>query len=117
MRSLLLLLIVVAGGWLGYVGWSADAPTYSAPSDRAPDELSGDVPAGYVVRRFSVEGMCCEGCPKKLFHRLEAMEGVNEAAADLETASVSVVVAESVPVESIVAVLASEPKYTVRALP
>lgn len=117
MRTLLLLLILAAGAWLGYVGFTAEPPTYSPPPERAPDQLSGAVPAGSVVRRFSVEGMCCESCPNKLFGKLEALAGVSEAAVDFDSATAQVVVAREVPVESIVAVLAAEPKYTVRALP
>lgn len=122
MRPLLLLLILAAGAWLAYVGFSADEPTYVSPTvraahERAPDRLSGEVPAGYVVRSFSVEGMCCEGCPKKLFGKLEALVGVNEAAVNLDAATAQVVVKADLPVESLVEVLAADPKYTVTALP
>ena len=76
--------------------WRAEPPTYSAPEIEpdppalVPHTLSGNVPAGRVVRTFDIEGICCNGCPGKLFVKLDQLEGVEEAAVDpvLKQASV-----------------------------
>lgn len=117
MRFLPLILLLVAGVWLGYVGLRAAPPSFSVPDERVPAHLSGEIPVGYLVRRFTIDGMCCEGCPKKLFAQVEALAGVREAAIDFEASTAEVVVSETVPVDAILAVLGAEPKYTVRALP
>ena len=65
-------LLATIGIVLGVIAVRAEAPTYQAPDptlepERAPLELSGDVPEGCRVEHFDVEGMCCEGCAGKLY--------------------------------------------------
>ncbi len=82
-----LLVLAAAGLVLGWIAWRAQEPTWSAQPvevlpDTVPAALSGEVPAGCVVRRFEVEGICCAGCPKKLYAHLAQVEGVREVAVD-----------------------------------
>lgn len=116
MKYLSLLLLAAAGLWLGSVALHAKAPTYFAPATEVPVELSGAVPDGCVVRRFEVEGMCCQTCPKKLYAALAAVDGVRESAIDFDERTVSAVVDAGTPVESLLAVLNTD-KYSARVLP
>lgn len=116
MKHLPLLLVILAGVWLGYVGLRAHSPAYEAPELGVPTRLSGEVPAGYLVRSFAVEGMCCESCTGKLHGALAALEGVEEAAVDFDAGMASAVVAASVPLERVLAALNVE-KYRARPLP
>jgi copper chaperone CopZ len=108
--------LVAAGLWLGSVALRSKEPTYSAPPAGAPAQLSSEVPDGCLVRRFAVEGMCCETCPKKLHAALAAVEGVREAAIDFDAKQASAVVDAGTPVERLLGALTSE-KYSARALP
>jgi copper chaperone CopZ len=117
MRSLFLLLFLAAGGWLGWVGLRAKPPSYVAPLARAPVSLPAVLPPGEAVRRFAVEGMCCDGCALKLHGRLAAVSGVSAAAIDLGSATASVSARPTVPMDALLAALRAEPKYSVRELP
>ncbi len=79
-------LLVAAGLVLGAIALLADAPTYEAPRANpaapVPFELTGELPAGYVVQRLDVAGMCCSGCSGKLYAALVALDEVAEAAVD-----------------------------------
>jgi copper chaperone CopZ len=83
-----ILLLGLVGLALAGIAWRAESPTYRAPvvdpdpPAVVPHTLSGNVPAGRVVRTFDIEGICCNGCPGKLFVKLDQLEGVEEAAVD-----------------------------------
>ena len=84
--KLLSVLIALAALVLGVIALRAPEPVAAeveAVQDAsAPYELTGEVPADHLVRTFTVEGMCCGGCAKKLHTALVAVEGVTEAAVD-----------------------------------
>ncbi len=82
-----LLGLLVVGLLLAWIGFRAKEPTWTAPPkeeipETVPVALSGEVPEGFAVRRFAVEGMCCKGCPGKLYAHLANVEGVREIAVD-----------------------------------
>ena len=93
-----ILLIGLAGLVLAGIAWRAETPTYRPPvidpdpPALVPHALSGDVPAGRVVRTFDIEGICCNGCPGQLFVKLDQLEGVEEAAVDPVLKQASVVI-------------------------
>jgi copper chaperone CopZ len=78
-----------------------------------PVALGGEVPAGYVVRRFQVEGMCCSGCPKKVYAHLAALPGVCEVAVDPILQQVAAVVPAERDVASLEAALTFD-KYSAK---
>jgi len=97
MKHLALLLLGLAGLTLAWIAWRTESPDYvapvadPAPPDVVPATLSGVVPAGSVVRTFDIAGICCEGCPGKLFVKLDQLDGVEEAAVDAASKRASVV--------------------------
>ncbi len=101
------ILVLLAGLILAWIALSAEEPTYSAPTTAAdfegivPVALSGDLPAGCVVRTFDIDGICCEGCAGKLFVAMTELDGVRQAAVDPVLKRVEAVV----PAEFDVAVL------------
>lgn len=100
-----LILLAAAGGWLGYVALHATEPTYVPPRDAPPTELTGEVPAGHVVRTLAVEGMCCSSCPGRLFDAILAIDGVQAAAVDAERSTVSAVVPEALDASTLASAL------------
>lgn len=80
-------LLVAAGLALAWIALrhtldaGATAPEIQVPS-RIPVALTGEVPDGYVVRAFDVQGMCCDSCAAKLYAPLAAIDGVDEIAID-----------------------------------
>ena len=56
----------------------------------------GEVLAGQVVRTFEVSGMCCDGCPGKLYSALQAVPGVVKAAVSFEEGTASALVSTDV---------------------
>ena len=109
--------VVLAGALLAWIAIRSPERDYqpldpeTELSTGVPARLSGVVPAGFVVRDFDVDGMCCNGCAGKLAGRLGEVEGVNETAVDVELGRVSVVAAESLAVEGLLALLNVE-KYS-----
>ncbi len=79
-------LLLLAGIVLGTIAVRAKEPTYVAPVLLEPEEIpirvTAEVPAGYVLRSFEVEGICCQECSGKLHGALLAVDGVREAAVD-----------------------------------
>ncbi len=125
MKLLLPLLLLAAGGVLGFIAWRSEEPEYVAPRledapEAIPERLSGAVPAGYRTVSMEVEGMCCQGCPSTLYATLAGVEGVSEVAVEFVAAGVPghafVVAADAVSADSLSAAIASE-KYGVRVLP
>ena len=113
--KLLPILLVVAGGALGYVALRAPEPTYTAPR-QVPRELPEDLPEGTVVRAFDVQGMCCEGCSEKLFAAALEVPGVSGAAVRFEREELRVV-CDPATAPDVVARALSFGKYTVAARP
>lgn len=79
--------VLGAGFLLGWIGFRAKEPTWSAPPEEVipasvPVALSGEIPEGFAVRCFEIDGMCCKGCPGKVYARLANVEGVREVAVD-----------------------------------
>jgi copper chaperone CopZ len=99
-KRLGLLGLVGAGVVLGLIALRAPAPSYVAPKHAQPvavaATLSGEVPAGYGVRSFTVAGICCQGCCPKLHAALSAVEGVREVAVDPLLHEVTAVVRDDV---------------------
>ena len=98
MKLLTPVLLLACAGALAWIAVRAPEPSYEplpverpAP-ERVPTALSGVVPAGYVVRTFEVEGMCCQGCPGKLWNSVTDVPGVLEAAVDFESGEAAAVV-------------------------
>jgi copper chaperone CopZ len=94
MKYLGLLLLACSGGILLWIALVVGAPTYLAPrtAETVPVVLTGEVPNGFIVRRLSIDGMCCQGCAAKLHALLIQVEGVREVAVDALTGEASVVV-------------------------
>jgi copper chaperone CopZ len=89
------LLLLLAGGILFWIGRSAAPADYVPP--RAPDAvplaLTGEVPAGCEVVTLAVEGMCCTNCSAKLYRALVESEGVRAAGVDPTLGRAEVLVA------------------------
>ena len=113
-------LVLLSALVLGYLAKRAPEPEAAPPvlvrSDAAPYELSGEVPSGDVVRTFAVEGMCCEGCAKKLCDALLDVDGVEEAAVDSVLGHAMVVVPRELEVARLEEALTFE-NYTATPLP
>lgn len=98
MKLLTPAILLVSAGALAWVAVRSPEPTYEpVPEERpapehVPTTLSGVVPAGYCVRTFEVEGMCCKGCPGKLWNAVTEVPGVVEAAIDFDTGTAEAVV-------------------------
>ena len=117
--KVLTLLVLVAAGLLALVALQADDPTYVAPTvdempTVVPHQVTGDVPEGFLLRSFDVEGMCCDGCSGKLYARLEKVEGVREAAVDPVLGRAEVVVAADTDPARLTGALTFD-KYTARS--
>ena len=105
----LLAVVLVAGTALGWVGMKAalaertpyEPVTLEDRPETVPVRLSGEVPAGCVVQELDVEGMCCAGCPSKLYSVLAGVPGVEEIAVDPILGRASVVVRDDVDVVSL----------------
>lgn len=98
MKSLPLVFLALAGCLLAWVALRTPDP---APGPGAvvagdgiavPTELSGVVPEGFVVRTLAVEGMCADCCPPSVYAALAHVEGVREAAVDMDAGTACAVV-------------------------
>lgn len=116
MKHLPLALLIAAGIWLASIALRAKEPTYKAPEREVPAQLSGAAPAGFVVRRFEVEGMCCRSCTRGLHERLLAVEGVQEAAVSFEASSAAALAPADLPAERLLEAL-NFGKYSARPSP
>ncbi|MDP6407972.1 MAG: heavy metal-associated domain-containing protein [Planctomycetota bacterium] len=105
MKIVLPTLIAAAGVWLGFVALRAREPSYVSPAVRVPVRIESEVRPGRVLRGFDVEGMCCESCTRKLYGALLDVEGVSEAAVDLEAETVWAVAPRALPVERLLEAL------------
>jgi copper chaperone CopZ len=93
-------LLLVAGAGLGWIALRAPEPTYVVPAKAAPASIPArieqDVPEGFVLRTFHVDGICCQGCGGKLYAKALGVEGVSAAAVDTLKQEVAVLVPEDV---------------------
>jgi hypothetical protein len=113
-----LALVLLAGGVLGYVAWRAPEPSYapSVPAEDVPVRLSEHVPAGFELREYSVEGMCCQSCAGKLQQRASALADVRAVAVDSVLGVVQAWVADGADDAPIVGALTFE-KYSAERAP
>lgn len=122
MKLLTPALLLASAGALAWVAVRSPEPSYQPiPEERpapehVPKALSGAVPAGYVVRTFEVEGMCCQGCPGKLWNAVTDVPGVVEAAVDFETGSAEAVVPSDLDVACLETAMTFD-EYRARARP
>ena len=66
---------------------------------------------GEVMRTYSVTGMCCESCTRKLHGMVLGVDGVKACAVDLWEERVHLIAKQSVPSERILSTLNFD-KYT-----
>ena len=106
-RRRALALLALAGGVLGFVALNAKEPTYAVPTRPAdiPLRLAGEVPAGFALRTFAVEGICCQSCAGKLERVLAPLDGVERVAVDPLTKEVQVLVRVEVEPATLAAAL------------
>lgn len=126
MRLALPVLVLAAGGALAWIALRAPQPSPEPVAagweqklgalEPIPARLDGPAAAGCVIRTLSVEGMCCQGCPRSLREKLLAVEGVRRAAASLELGEVQAEVPAGLDAAVLVAAIASD-KYHATALP
>lgn len=111
------IILLLAGGvlaWIAITSESQDQSTRAAglaADAPVPTHLALEVPAGYVARVFDVEGMCCMGCPRSLYEKVIAIDGVAAAAASFDEQTVAALVPADFSVASLESVLDSD-KYT-----
>jgi copper chaperone CopZ len=120
-KILPILLLGCAGSALGYVALRAPTPDYVAPTLQevqahvpAPQTLTCDIPPGFLVRTFKVDGMCCTGCTGKIYQRLKESPGVFEAAVSFDKGIAQVVVPADSDVTQLEDVMHFE-KYVAKA--
>lgn len=110
--------LLLAAGALATIALLARERTYAVPAHAAPESiplvLAGEVPAGFTLRTFDVEGICCQGCSAKLHGALLALEGVSAAAIDPQAKRVTALARADVPDERLTAALTFD-KYHARA--
>ena len=111
-----LLALLAAGAVLCAIALRARAPTYEVPVRAAdiPLSIQGEIPPGFVVRTFEVEGICCQSCAGKLERVLAPLEGVEQVAVDPLRKEVQVLARLEVESAVLVAALTFD-KYVARA--
>ena len=109
-------LLVLAAAGLGYVAWSGGGQPVEAWQHPESADFVGDVPPGYVLMRFDVEGMCCRSCPQKLQAELAELDGVRSSGVRFETKSADLVVPAGYDPAPALAVL-NQGKYTATPAP
>ncbi len=117
MKGLATLLLVVAAIVLGTIALRTRQPSYSndaLASEAVPVRLSGEVPEGYVVRTFDVEGIHCQGCAPELHRALLSVDGVREAAVEPLAKCARVVVRDDVAIATLERALTFD-EFTARA--
>jgi copper chaperone CopZ len=123
LKTIPIVIIAIAGSALGYIAMRAPAPTYVAPTPQeieahvpAPTTLSAEVPPGFLVRTFKVEGMCCTGCTGKIYKRLKESPDVVDAAVSFDKGIAQVVVPKEADVAKLEDVMHFD-KYVAKAQP
>jgi len=122
-KALPLLILGASGAVLGFVALRAPKPDYVAPTVKevdvhvpAPTALTGEIPKGFLVRTFKVEGMCCTACTGKIYQRLKESPGVVEAAVSFDKGIAQVVVPKDADVAKLEDAMHFE-KYVARVQP
>lgn len=116
-RHLGLLLLIGAGLALGLVAVNAREPTYEVPTRPAeiPFTLAGEpVPAGFALRTFAVDAICCQSCAGKLERALAPLDGVERVAVDPVRKEVQVLARAEVSPDELAAALTFD-KYVATA--
>lgn len=108
--------LVLAAVVLGYIAFNTEGPKSSTWARPIGEQLSADVPAGYEVLRFHVEGMCCESCPTKLREQLALVEGVVDSAVSFSASQAEAVVPVGFDATPLLSVL-NQDKYTAQIAP
>jgi len=110
------LALLAAGGVLLFIALRAEEPSYEVPVHAAdiPLAIEGEIPPGFVVRRFAVEGMCCQSCAGKLERVLAPLAGVERVAVDPLRGEVQALVRADVESAALAAALTFD-KYTAQA--
>lgn len=104
-----ILLLLVAGTWLGRIALRAEDPTYSQPDlVEVPHALSESVPGGYVDLTIEVEGMCGPCCERTLFDKARAVEGVAGVAVSFDEEAVHVRLPEGEDVQPVLDALTTD---------
>ena len=123
LKLLPLLILGVAGSVLGYIAMHAPQPDYVAPTLKeieahvpAPASITGEIPPGFLVRTFKVEGMCCTNCTGKIYQRLKESPGVVEAAVSFDKGIAQAVVPKDADVAKLEDAMHFE-KYVARVQP
>ena len=70
-----------------------------------PSSLESSPAEGEVLRAYSVNGMCCESCTRKLHDKILGMEGVEACAVDLIEERVILIAKGDVTSEEILSTL------------
>lgn len=81
-----------------------------------PSSLDTSPGEGEVVRAYSVSGMCCESCTRKLHERIAGLDGVVACAVDLIEERLTVIARDDVASERILSTLSFD-KYAAVELP
>jgi len=81
-----------------------------------PSSLETSPSESEVLRSYSVSGMCCASCTRKLHGEILGVEGVVECAVDLPTERVLLIAEKGVAPELILSTLNFD-KYTAVELP
>lgn len=110
-----LLALLAAGAVLAFIALRTKAPTYEVPVHAAdiPLTIQGEIPAGFEVRTFEVEGICCQSCAGKLERALAPLAGVERVAVDALRKEVQALVRVEVESAALVTALTFD-KYVAR---
>jgi copper chaperone CopZ len=73
--------------------------------EEIPSILEASPADGEVLRAYSVSGMCCESCTRKLHDKVLGMEGVEACAVDLTEERVTLITKGGVASEEILSTL------------
>jgi copper chaperone CopZ len=78
-----------------------DAPVLA----EIPSNLESTPGDGEVIRAYSVSGMCCESCTRKLHDKVLGMDGIEACAVDLDEERVVLIAKGGVASEQILTTL------------
>jgi len=110
------ILLVLAGLVLAFLVLGNGHDEVEAWQHPEPESLGKNVPAGYQVMQFEVDGMCCDSCPNKLREWLGEVDGVEQAAVSFRNGRAEALVPEGYDPAPLLDVLNQE-KYTAHVAP
>ena len=118
-----LMLLGAAAAVLTWIAYRSPAPTETptwvadqAGQAQVPARLERAPSGGAVKRELAVDGMCCQGCTRKLYDALLALPAVEQAAVDFESGRALAVVPAEFDASELEQALAFD-KYSARLLP